>query len=899
MVAALASGILQTKLAPPPARADRIPRPRLTRQFSVSLERPLVLVCAPAGYGKTTLLSEWLVSDAGRDVSFAWLSLDEDDNDPARFLTYVISSLTRLEGIDSDEILSLLNSPQAPAPGTMLALLINHLEAFPQPLALVLDDYHVIVAQAVHNAVTFLLEHLPPQMHLVLISREDPPFPLARLRGSGQLMEIRADDLRFTADEAAAFLERSLGIHLNTQQLDELERRTEGWIAGLQLAALAMKGREDIAGFISAFTGSHRFILDYLIEEVLSRQSEDLQDFLLETSILNRLCGPLCDAVTGRSDGQLTLEYIERGNMFLIMLDDERYWYRYHHLFAEVLRNRLNRGHTDRLPDLHRRASSWFEANDWIGEAVEHAILAQDSDRVARLLEAYGDRIWRRGEVATVLRWMESLPDEVIRLRPKLGLNHAFMLTAIDAFVEAEKRLNEVERVLAELPDADNATQTALQGQAATIRATISIQLDYPKDITLAAGNQALAQLPESLVHWRAWAMMIVGNAHFALNSNIELAQNLLEEAINLGDKAGDLFTMLVALAYLTQIYLIQGKLGQIEVICRSLFERAGTLGWKGQPALGVARMSRAWVRYERNDLDGAHRDVIEGQLATEGYELKRVSLPSYVLLAYLERLSGNDGRASEIMQDAVDLMERENLTPASIAVSAHQAWLWLKQGDMAAASAWAQAVEPTTCDPLDAGLEFEHMTLARIQMAQGRLDAAQDLLARLHGAASAGGRKGRVIAIRVLQVLALKQQGRGEDALDQLSHVLALAEPEGFVRTFAEEGASMADLLRQALARGIAVDYVSRLLNAFGDKSPSENVSSTSWRVGEAIEPLSERELEVLHLIADGASNREIAQRLVISIGTVKKHVNNIFTKLDVRSRTQVIAIARQHHLL
>ncbi|MCL4247992.1 MAG: hypothetical protein KJ065_07575 [Anaerolineae bacterium] len=898
MVAA-ASGILQTKLTPPPVRADRIPRPRLTRQFSVSLERPLVLVCAPAGYGKTTMLSEWLVSDAGRDVSFAWLSLDEDDNDPARFLTYVISSLTRLEGIDSDEILSLLNSPQAPAPGTMLALLINHLEASPQPLVLVLDDYHVIVAQAVHNAVTFLLEHLPPQMHLVLISREDPPFPLARLRGRDQLMEIRADDLRFTADEASAFLERSLGIHLNTQQIAELERRTEGWIAGLQLAALAMKGREDIAGFISAFTGSHRFILDYLIEEVLSHQSEDLQNFLLESSILNRLCGPLCDAVTGRSDGQSTLEYVERGNMFLIMLDDERYWYRYHHLFAEVLRNRLKHRHTDRLPELHRRASAWFEANDWVGEAVEHAILAQDSDRVARLLEAYGDRIWRRGEVTTVLRWMESLPDEVMRMRPKLGLNHAFMLTAIDAFVEAEKRLIEVERVLAELPDADVATQTALQGQAATIRATISIQLDYPKDITLAAGNQALAQLPESLVNWRAWAMMIVGNAHFALNSNIETAQNLLEEAIDLGDRAGDLFTMLVALAYLTQIYLIQGKLRQIEAICRSLFERAGTLGWKGQPALGVARMSRAWVRYERNDLAGAHRDVIEGQLATEGYELKRVSLPSYVLLACLERLSANDERAREIMQGAVDMMERENLTPASIAVSAWQAWMSLKQGDIAAANAWAQAIEPTTADQLDPGLEFEHMTLARIQMAQGRLDAAQDLLTRLYAAASAGGRKGRVIAIRALQALALKQQGRGEDALEALAHALALAGPEGYVRTFVDEGVLMADLLRLALLRGVTVDYVSRLLAAFDDSSPSTSVAQSRRWIGDGLEPLSERELEVLRLIADGASNREIAAQLFVSIGTVKKHVSNIFVKLDAHSRTQVIAVARQHHLL
>ncbi|MBE0690443.1 MAG: helix-turn-helix transcriptional regulator, partial [Anaerolineae bacterium] len=605
--------------------------------------------------------------------------------------------LTNLESTSGDEILSLLQSPQPPSSKAMLTVLISHLETFPQHFVLVLDDYHVITTQTVHDAVAFLVDHLPPQMHLVLTSREDPPFPLARLRGRGQLSEIRVDDLRFTPDEAALFLQQALSIDLSTQQLAELDRRTEGWIAGLQLAALAMKGREDVAGFISAFTGSHRFILDYLIEEVLSRQSEDLQNFLLQTSILSRLSGPLCNAVTGRTDGQQALEQIEHGNMFLIGLDDERYWYRYHHLFAEVLRNRLIHTRDGQLAELHRRASIWFEENGWVGESVEHAILSQDSERVARLIESHGDRIWMRGEVVTLLRWLEALSDESIRMRPKLGLNHAFMLTAIDAFVEAEQRLLEIEPVLASLSDVDAATHTALLGQAATIRATIAIQLDYPEEITLAAGNQALAQLPESLVQWRAWAMMIVGNAQFAKNGDMATAQSLLEEATRLAERADDLFTHLVALAYLTQIYLIQGRLGQIEATCQSLFQRAGTLSWKGRPALGVARMSRAWVRYERNELMGAYEDVIEGQQATEGYELKRVCLPSFVLLARLERLRGDELKARELMQQAVEMMHRDRLIPASIAVSAWQAWLWLKQDDLASAIQWAQEIEPTT----------------------------------------------------------------------------------------------------------------------------------------------------------------------------------------------------------
>jgi ATP/maltotriose-dependent transcriptional regulator MalT len=632
--------------------------------------------------------------------------------------------------------------------------------------------------------------------------------------------------------------------------------------------------------------------VDYLTEEVLSRQPEDLQRFLLQTSILDRLSGPLCDAVTGRTDGQASLEQIERGNLFLIPLDDQRYWYRYHHLFGDILHRHLQKTDPAIVPELHQRASVWLEKNGWVGESVEHAILSDDSERVAQLIERYGDRIWMRGEAVTLLRWLASLPEDAIRTRPKLGITHAFMLTAVDDFLEAEQRLLVVEKVLAESPDIGTDEHTALLGQAATIRATISIQLGYAGELTLSAGRQALAQLPESLVHWRAWATMIVGVAQFSENSDLAAAQDLLEQAISLADRADDLFTMLVAVAYLTQIYLIQGRLELIEANCHRLAQRAGTLGWRGRPALGVARMSRAWARYQRNDLQG-------GQQATHGYELKRVSLSSYVLLSRLKHLQGDESSARELMQQAVEMVEEENLTPASISVYAWRAWLWLMQGDLADASRWGEAIEPTTHGDLSPALEFEHLTLARIQVAQGRLDEAQQLLGRLLLAANTAGRIGRVIGISVLQALTARLQGNTDEALKSLAYALSLGESAGYIRIFVDEGAPMAALLREGQARGIAVDYTSKLLAAFGSETLDEETVPSGRRMNGDIEPLSERELEVLCLIADGASNREIAQHLFVSVGTVKKHLNNIFLKLDAHSRTQAIATARKENLL
>ncbi len=894
----LAPDILQTKLTPPPARTDRVLRPRLTHRLSASLECPLAVVCAPAGYGKTSLLGEWLASEAARTVPVAWLSLDDDDNDPTRFLTYLVSALTSTGVMDGNNLLPLMHSPQPPAAKVLLTAVLSRLESFPDRFALVLDDYHLITAQPIHDTMIFLLDHLPAQMRLVITSREDPPLPLARLRGRGQLAEIRADDLRFTPDEAGQFLEQMLGIQLSADQIRDLDTRTEGWIAGLQLAALAMKGREDVDSFISAFTGSHRFILDYLTDEVLSRQPEPIRNFLLQTSILNRLCSSLCDTVTGSADGQVVLEEIERSNLFLIALDNERCWYRYHHLFADMLRRRLEQSRPDVIPEIYRRASLWFEQHGWLGEAVEYALIGKDSQLAVWLVERYGQRLRRIGEVETVLRWLAALPEATWLSHPRLGLIYAFMLARNNAVAKAEHVISIVEQeLLKEKQNPVEADWESLLGQAAAIRATLSLQAGHDGNLTIAVGNRALAQLHESDLYWRSWVILVIGIAYLESNGDITKAEGCLDEAVRLGEQIDDVFIQMIAFFHLARIYTTQGRLRQAEINCRTLLQFASKPEWKGQPATGYALLNRSWLLYERNELEGALEDAIESHRVMKDYGLKSMSLASDISVARVRNAQGNTAEASGLIQQAAELIRIYNMKLVFVDVLAWQAWLWLKQENLSAAAEWAQSVEPTLQDDLNPALEFEHMTLARVLMAQGRLDEAQALLARLFSAANKAGRMGRVIEISVLQALAASLQGKMDEALESLVYALTLGEPEGYVRAFVDEGAAMAALLHEAKARGIAVGYVTKLLAAFD--TPAVSASPFKPLTVTEFEALSERELEVLRLVADGASNREVAEALIVSLGTVKKHLNNIFLKLDTHSRTQAVATARQQKLL
>jgi LuxR family maltose regulon positive regulatory protein len=941
--------LLATKLYMPRARPDLVARPRLFARLDAGLHGMLTLVCAPAGFGKTTLLAEWLqrndelgtMNDEEQlqalhrsslitdRFNVAWLSLDSGDNDPARFWSYAITALDSLHPGMGRSALALLQAPQPPPIETIVTTVLNALSASgSQPHAtgpdvFVLDDYHVIETQAIHQAMSFLIEHLPPTLHLVIATREDPPLALARLRARSQLHELRAAQLRFTKAEAAALLIDTMGLPLSDAEITPLEARTEGWAAGLQLAALALQDRKDYRRFLEAFTGSNRFVADYLVDEVFACQPPHLQQFLLQTSILDRMCGPLCDAIllgrtenghpqgrpttdreepgsqflvlgSGEAYSQLLMQELERANLFLVPLDDDRRWYRYHHLFGEMLRHRLARNEPGMVPELYRRASAWFEQQSLPGEAIEHAILAQDFESAARLVEDHGESVWMHGGLATLLRWLTALPDAAFETRPRLALNHAFILAVMDYFTLAERRLAAAERALYAAPVHD----AQLLGQAAVVRGGIALQTDMPVEITLAACRQALELLPQSSATWRGLAEMFLGVGYYAQAGDLAAAAQALTEAHRISINAGDPFGASNLVGHMPIILEIGGRLRESERLSRKNLQLAAEPFWQGVPLAAYARFSLSRVLYEYNELLEARELLTAAIQQVEAWALKRPLVIASVILARVQQALGEPALAREAMARAVAIIQKDDLKQTFSQWAAYRARLQLAQGDIEAAAQWAQEVEPTIHGALNPALEFKHITLAQIYLAQRRLSDAQHLLDRLLLPAQAAGRMGRVLEIEILQALTAAALGQRTEALTTLERALSLAAPEGYVRIFVDQGPEMAALLQEAYQRGMAREYVEKLLAAFPDFGlDGENqIANPQSKNLNLIEPLTARELEVLRLIADGASNGVIAQTLIVSLGTVKKHVNNIFGKLHVQSRTQ--AIARAHEL-
>ncbi len=913
--------LLTTKLYVPQAHPNLVPRPRLSERLEEGMRRKLTLVCAPAGFGKTTLLSEWRMVHLGCEWSLAWVSLDEGDNDPVRFLTYLVAALQTIESDIGEAALASLRSPQPPPIESVVAALINDIAAVPEGFILVLDDYHVIEAQPIHDAIAFLLEHMPRQMHLVIATRTDPPLPLARLRARGQMTELRATDLRFTLEEAALFLNDAMGFDLSTRDAEELERRTEGWIAGLQLAALSMQGREDVSGFVEAFTGSNRYVLDYLVEEVLRRQPEPVTSFLLRTSVLDRMSSELCDAITETNGGQEMLERLDRKNLFVFTLDEERRWYRYHHLFAEALRHRLRQTQPDQMSGLHRRASEWYERNELTGEAVSHALAAEDFGRAARLVEQAAEAVVKRGEWATLLGWFEALPDDLVRSRPRLCLYHAWALLSTVQLDAGEQRLRDAEHALGtgvQSPAEASANQTEqdtaegrtesreLQGLVAGFRANIASRRGDPAR-AIELGHRALELLPEDNLFLRGPIAVLLGLA-YRRSGDAVAASRIFTEAARISRTAGDIASALVAIWGLAGQQAKQGRLHEAAETYEQALVLAGEQG-RGRllPVAGLARMGMGEVLREWNNLDAAMRHLAEGfKLGVQAYPVV-LHLDGYVTLARVCQGRGDPHGALDAMRKAERLCEG---TPSVGQVSAWRARLRLAQGDLGAANRWARACGLSVNDELSYHREVEHITLARVLIAQDKHDEALLLLGRLLSAAHAGGRMGSVIEILVLQALALQAQGDMSRAVSTLARALSLAEPEGYVRTFVDEGAPVAALLSRVLkARqkgrpptlpSVSSDYVGKLAAALGvGAAPPGGGSDPSGMVGALVETLSERELEVLRLIASGLSNREIAQMLFVTPGTVKRHSHNIYGKLEVRSRAQAVARARDLNLL
>jgi LuxR family transcriptional regulator, maltose regulon positive regulatory protein len=910
----MSTPVLATKLYIPPPRAKIVPRPHLVDRLNEGLHRKLTILTAPAGFGKTTVLSEW-IPKSPRCVT--WLSLDEEDKDSTRFWSYFIYSLQGLHPDFGNAALALLQSPQTPSITSILTTLINDIATFPDSFATVLDDYHVIDAKPVDDGLTFLLKHLPPQMHLVIASREDPNLPIARLRARDQLTELRATDLRFTPAESAEFLNQVMGLNLSTEDIAALETRTEGWITGLQLAALSMQGRSDTAGFIQAFTGSHRFVLDYLAGEVLERQPELVRNFLLRTAILDRLSGSLCDAVTEQEGGRRMLEALEHGNLFLIPLDNQNHWFRYHHLFADVLRAHLMEEQPDLIPILHRRAGEWFEQNGLLPDAIYHALAAQDFEWAAGLVEMAWPAMDRSRQPAKWLGWAKQLPDELVRARPVLNVGYAWALLDQGKLEAGEARLKDAERWLdktagekvqskatpIEMVVIDKREFQFLPATTASARAYLALALgDVPA--TMKHAQRALDRLPEGDHLRRGTPASLLALASWTCG-DLEAAERSLADAMTSFQQAGNILFAITGAFHLADIRATLGRLHQaFDTYQQSLQLAKG----QGKSVLwGTADLHTGLsdLLREQNDLEAAAEHLLRSEELGEQAALPRWRFRWCLVRARVQESLGDLDRALVLLNEAERHYVRGPV-PDVRPITALKTRVWIRQGKLNEAKGWVREQGLSPDDDLSYLREFEYITLARVLIAQYRNEGADSsvhdamgLLERLLKSAEEGSRIGSIIEILVLQALACEAQGNTQSALKSLERALTLAEPEGYVRIFVDEGIPIAKLLSEIASRGTMTDYTDKLLAIITKEMQERANKSNLPTVQPLIEPLSQREVEVLRLVVQGFSNREISERLFLALPTVKGYNRTIFNKLQVHRRTEAVARARELDLL
>ena len=908
--------LLKSKYRVPGRGPNAVTRPRLTQRLSAASRAALTVVAAPAGFGKTTLLTDWLAALPPSTPSVAWLSLDRRDNDPSLFWTYVVTAMrTAVDGLGSDA-LQLLSS-SSPSTEAALAALLNDLGGRPEDLLLILDDYHLIEAPDVHEGMTFLLEHRPPQLHVVLATRTDPPLPLARMRARGQLVEVRAADLRFTVEESAAYLNGLLELGLSPGDLAALDGRTEGWIAALQLAALSMRGRDDVSGFIAGFAGDDRYIVDYLGEEVLARQPTAVREFLLRTSVLERLTAPLCDAVTGRDGGKASLLALERANLFLVPLDDRRQWYRYHHLFGEVLHAHLLDEHPDEVPELHRRASIWFAANGDSCQAIDHALASGDTRRAADLMELAIPMMARERREAELARWVSALPDDVVRNRPVLGVLFAGALTLVSDLDTVGERLSEVERSVRaqdgtwpvqpppDLIVVDEDGYRSLPARIAMYRAALALA-HADLDGTLTHARQALALAPPHDHLSRAAGGALEGLASWT-RGDLAQAHAAYTASIAGLEKAGSIPDVLGCCITLGDIRRTQGRLTDaVHTYQRALDLASAQRGQRGaEPLRGTADMhvGIAGVLLERDDLVAAGEHLAVSHDLGDYNGLPQNPHRWRIATARLRESEGDLDAALELLDEA-DRIYVGDYLPNVRPVPAVRARLRLRRGELDEADAWARERQLSPDHELSYMHEYEHLTLARLLLGRYRrdrdsssLEAALGLLDRLLAAAQAGGRGGSVLEVLILQ--ALTQQARGEvpAALAGLRRAVTLAQPEGYVRLFADEGPPMAALLKTLpttlMKQPPAAGYVRRLLAA---TTRSEHQPG---RPAALVAPLSDRELDVLRLLGTDLDGPDIARALSVSLNTLRTHTRNIYAKLGVTSRRAAVRQAHELNLL
>ncbi len=871
----------------PPLRSGVVTRSSLIGRLNdgLSANCRLTLISAPAGFGKTTLVSEW-VSSCRRPV--AWLSLDDGDNDSAAFLIYLIAALQTVAPRIGNAILGALQSPQPPPIESMMITLLNEITTIQDNFVLVLDDYHMIVSKPIDDAITFLLEHLPPHMHLVIATREDPHLPLSRFTRPGSIkMNCAAADLRFTPAEAAEFLNR-MGLNLIAEDIAALENRTEGWIAGLQLAALSMQGLSDTSGFIKSFTGSHHFILDYLVEEVLERQSKSIQTFLLHTSILARMCGPLCDAVLLNpvASGQDTLEYLEHANLFIVPLDDERHWYRYHHLFADLLRQRLQQSTIEsarddggRAAELHLRASQWFEDNHLGIEAFHHATAANDIERAVRLIEGDGLPLHFRGAEVAVLKWLESLPTTVLDAIPSLWVTYASVILTMGHVAGVEQKAQAAETALRKAEQDDKTRD--LIGRIASIRATLAVT-QHQADTIITQSHRALEYLHPNNLPERAAITWKLGYAHQLRGERTEAAL-AYTEALPTCEAVGR--TVIAMMAAIGLGHIQEGE-NQLYLAAETLRHAIKLAGDPASPPACDAHLGLARIHYQWNELDAAQKHAQQGILLARQIETTDRSVLCEIFQARLKLARGDLAGASAILAQANQTAHQYNFVNRIPEIAAAQVLTLLLQGNLVAAARLVQTQELP-------------VSQARVLIAQRDPSAALTVLETWRQKMEARDWADERLKAMILQTLALQANREKGKAVKLLGEVMALAEPGGFIRIFVDEGAPMAQLLAEAASQGIMRNSAEKLLAAFRTENKKSQDRIELPTTQTLIEPLSQHELKILQLVAQGLSNREISERLFLALSTVKGHNRNIFDKLQVQSRTEAVARARELGLL
>lgn len=886
--------LLGTKLHMPPCRQGMISRPRLKSRLDTGLHSRMILVSAPAGFGKTSLLSEWLADYGGLT---AWISLDKADNDPARFLRYLVAAIQKMSAGVGETAENLLSSPQ---PGLtliepLLIVLLNELERLSEKVTIVFDDYHFIDNITLHNAISFLIDNAPSQVHVIISTRSDPPLPLPRWRARGEMIEIRAEDLRFLPDETAAYLTGLLGQVLSVDDIAMLEEKTEGWAAGLQMAVLSMQGRKDLSDFIHTFSGGHRYIMDYLVEEVLQRQPADIQSFLLQTSVLERLNGSLCDAVTGQTGSQQRLEILESNNMFLLPLDDSRRWYRYHHLFSDLLRARLQASQPDIIDTLHLRAAQWYADKGMITGAITHYMTARDYQRMADLVEQVALSLIIRGEMDTLLKWNEQLPDEIIFSRPRLCVHLAWLYIFAGRLSDASLLLENAESSVDRNKPSDE--ERDILGSIATQRAFMA---DLNGDTALAIDlvKKAGGLLATTNLTMRSSLPFILARA-YRLDGELEKSIVQLNEVARIAREAGNIMTLAVANYEMATIWKIEGKLHKAEAIYREMINVATEKNVRHFGTIAKIDAGMCEILRERNELDIAASRIEDAIERMKSWGNPTDLVIAYIMQARILQAQGDLDAAVIILEKAEQIrLVSPVFPPLGIMIETDRVKLWLAQGRLSQALRWMEELQSDEVKPLIIR-ELEQITMARVLLARGKTSGSITLLEELQEAAEAGGRKGKLIEILLLQSLAFKALNDENKALTALGRALYLAEPEGYLRIFADEGTPMAELMfafkqRKLPEMGnypVGKEYLSELLGVL-------SVSRQAGKTG-LPENLSDREMEVLRMMAKGMTNKQIALELFITAGTVKAHTANIYRKLEVTNRTQSIALARELKLL